>query len=102
MNNYYSLINKLTSKPGKRDAVIQILLESGKPFETNTACILYLVHEDAKDPNVIWVEDLWTSKELHTTAMSSPELRPFIAQTIPLLEAMPEQTEIVPRGGKGL
>ena len=102
MNNYYALINRLTAKPGKRDEVIKVLLEAGKPFQVNSACILYLVYEDVKNPNVIWVEDLWTSKEEHTTALASPEVRPFVAQAIPLLEGIPEQLEVAPVGGKGL
>jgi quinol monooxygenase YgiN len=102
MNSHYSLINKLTTKPGKRDEIIKILLESGKAFNDNAACILYLVCEDATDPDRIWVIDVWTSKEAHTAALAQPELKPFIAQTIPLLEGMPEQVEVVPAGGKGL
>jgi quinol monooxygenase YgiN len=102
MNNYYALINKLTTKPGKRDEVIKVMLEAGKPFQDNPACILYLVYEDVKDPNIIWVEDLWTSKEEHTAALAQPEIRPFVAQAIPLLEGMPEQIEVAPVGGKGL
>jgi quinol monooxygenase YgiN len=102
MNNHYALINKLISKSGKRSEVIRILLESGKPFDHNAACIFYFVYEDAQDPNVIWVEDLWTSKEAHTIALRNPDLISFITQTIPLLEGLPEQTEIIPSGGKGL
>lgn len=102
MNNYYALINKLTAKPGKRDEVMKILLEAGKPFDDNSACLLYLVYKDVTDPNVIWVEDVWTDKDNHTTAMAKPEVRPFVAQAIPLLEGMPEQREIELVGGKGL
>jgi quinol monooxygenase YgiN len=102
MNNYYALLNKLTAKPGKRDDVMKILLEAGKPFDGNPACLLYLVYKDVKDPNVIWVEDLWTNKDDHTAAMATPEVRPLVAQAIPLLEGMPEQIEIEPVGGKGV
>jgi quinol monooxygenase YgiN len=102
MNNYYALINKLIAKPGKRDEVIKILLEAGKPFDNNPACMLYLVYKDVKDPHVIWVEDLWTNKDSHTEAMAQPEVRPFVAQAIPLLDGMPEQIEIKPVGGKGV
>jgi quinol monooxygenase YgiN len=102
MNTYYALLNRLTTKPGKRDEVLKVLLDAGKPFQENAACMLYLVYEDLQDPNVIWVEDLWTSKEEHTTALARPEVRSFIAQALPLLEGMPEQREVVPVGGKGL
>jgi quinol monooxygenase YgiN len=102
MDGHYALINKLIAKPGKRDDVINVLLESGKNFSDNPACILYLVNKDARDPNVIWVEDLWTGKEEHDAALAEPYLRPLMAQAMLLLEGMPEQIEIVPVGGKGL
>lgn len=102
MKKYYAIINKLTARVGKRDEVIELLLESGKPFQDNSSCLLYLVYEDVKDPNVIWVEDVWTNKEDHTAALARPELKPYIVETIPLLEGMPEQFEIHLAGGKGL
>ena len=102
MNNYFALINRLTTKRGKRDEVLKVLLEAGKPFQYNATCLLYLVYEDLKDPNVIWVQDLWTSKEEHTAALAKPEERSFVAQALPLLEGMPEQREVAPVGGKGL
>ena len=98
----YALLNKLTAKPGERKNVVDILLESGKLFDDNPACHLYLVSESADDADVIWVADLWTDQEAHTEALQAPELRPFIEKSMPLLEGMPEQIEIRPVGGKGL
>jgi quinol monooxygenase YgiN len=37
------LLNRLTAKPGQRQRVVEILLESGKLFDDNPACLLYLV-----------------------------------------------------------
>jgi quinol monooxygenase YgiN len=102
MQKYYALINKLTTKPGKRDEVITLLLDSGKSFQDNPSCLISLVYKDAKESNIIWVEDVWTNKEDHTAALAQPELRPYIEKTIPLLEGMPEQQEIEFVGGKGL
>jgi quinol monooxygenase YgiN len=97
----YGLLNKLTAKPGKREEVIGILLESGKLMD-DSACLMYMVSEAADDPNVIYVTDLWTSKDLHRQALQAPELRGYIDKAIPLLEGMPEQTEIRPVGGTGV
>ena len=99
----YALLNKLTAKPDQRQQVVDILLESGKLlFPDNPACHMYMVSEATEDPNVIWVTDLWTSKESHEDALKAPELRPYVEKTMPLLEGMPEQIEIRPVGGKGL
>jgi quinol monooxygenase YgiN len=102
MDMTYALLNKLTAKPGERESVVDILLESGKLFDDNPACQLYLVSESADDHDVIWVADLWTDREAHEKALEAPELRPFVEKSMPLLEGMPEQIEIRPVGGKGL
>jgi quinol monooxygenase YgiN len=98
----YALLNKLTAKQDQRQQVMDILLESGKLFDDNPACHLYLVSESTDDSDVIWVVDLWTSQEEHENALKTPELRPFVEKSLPLLEGMPEQIEIRPVGGKGL
>jgi quinol monooxygenase YgiN len=95
-----ALLNRLTAKPGQRDRVVEILLESGKLFDHNSACQLYLVAESGDDPNTVWVADLWTSEQEHAEALAAPELRPFVEECMPLLEGMPEQIELRPAGGK--
>lgn len=96
------MLNKLTTRPGQRERVIEILLESGRLFEDNVACLWYVVSEDVADPHVIWVTDLWTSEVEHAAALQAPELRPYVEQTLPLLEGLPQQIEVRPVGGRGL
>jgi quinol monooxygenase YgiN len=98
----YALLNKLTAKPGQRDGVVDILIESGKIFDDNPECHMYLVSESADDPNVIWVVDLWTTREAHAEALRTPELRPYVQKSLPMLEGMPEQIEVRPIGGKDI
>ena len=69
----FALLNQLTAKPGERDRVVEILLESGKLFDDNPACLLYLVADSADDPNLIWVVDLWTKEEEHSEALEAPD-----------------------------
>jgi quinol monooxygenase YgiN len=96
------LLNRLTAKPGQRQRLVEILLESGKLFDDNSACLLYLVSESTDDPNLVWVVDLWTSQQAHAEALKAPQLQPFVEQAMPLLESMPDQIEVRPVGGKGL
>jgi quinol monooxygenase YgiN len=96
------LLNRLRARPSQRQRLVKILLESGKLFDDNPACLLYLVSESADDPNLVWVVDLWTSQEAHAEALKAPELRPFVEQAMPLLEGAPEQFEVRSVGGKGL
>jgi quinol monooxygenase YgiN len=96
----FVLLNRLTAKPGRRDRVVEILVESGKLFDENPACRLYLVAKSADVPDLIWVLDLWTSEEEHAEALKAPEMRPFVEECMPLLEGMPEQIRVIPAGGK--
>jgi quinol monooxygenase YgiN len=98
----HGLINRMITKPGARDRVVELMIESGKLFDDNAACLLYYVWESADDPNLIWVTDLWTSEEEHTAAMAQPEMRPYVDEAMPLLEGMPEQLPVQAVGGKGL
>lgn len=96
----HALLNRLTAKPGQRARVVEILIESGKLFDDNPACLLYLVSESVDDPDLIWVTDLWTSEQEHLEALGQPEFRPFIDEAVPLLVGMPEQIKIRAVGGK--
>ncbi len=98
----YALLNRLTTKPGQRRRVVELLLESGRLFDDNPSCHLYLVSESAEEPDIVWVVDLWTSEAEHAAALKAPELRPFVEATVPLLEGPPHQLEVHPAGGKGV
>jgi quinol monooxygenase YgiN len=96
----YVLINKMTTKPGKRQEVIDIMIKAGKIFDENPSCLIYLLGASKDDPNAIWVQDIWTNKEAHETAMQTDDMSAYIKAAMSLLEDMPEQFEVEPMGGK--
>ena len=96
----YALLNRLTTKPGQRERVVELLLESGRLFDDNPSCHLYLVSESADEPDIVWVVDLWTSEAEHAAALKAPELRPFVEATVPLLEGPPHQLRCIRPGGR--
>jgi quinol monooxygenase YgiN len=98
----FMLLNRLTTRSGRRDDVFRNLIESGKRFDDNSACLLYFVAESTEAEDEIWVVDLWTSEAVHAAALEDPALQPYIAETTPLLEGMPQQIPVRARGGKGL
>lgn len=98
----YALINKMTVQAGRRDEMVEILIESGKVFDDNPACELYLVSKDKNDETVIWVQDIWTGEKAHQAAMANENMKQYIQKSMPLLDGMPEQIEIEAVGGKHL
>ena len=51
----YGLIGKMKAVPGKRDALIAVLLDgvSGMP-----GCLSYVVAQDPADPDGIWITEV--------------------------------------------
>ena len=96
----YLLINKLTTQPGKRNEVTQILLTSGAAFDDQEACLMSLVSHDTNEDDIVWVQDVWTDRAAHERAMADPRMQEYVRAAIPLLAGMPEQHEIVVAGGK--
>ena len=98
----HALINRLTAKPDQRGRLVEILIESGKVFDDNEDCLLYLVTESADDPNQVWVVDLWTSEDAHNEALEAGLDRSAVEEAMKLMEGPPEQIHAEPVGGKGL
>ena len=90
----------MITKSGKRQEVIDILLEAGKQFNDNSSCLLYLVSGDKNDPSVIWVQDIWSNQADHQAAMQTAQMAKYIKQSMPLLAGMPEQFHVEISGGK--
>ncbi len=95
----YGLIGKMTAQPGRRDELVEILVEG---VSAMPGCLSYIVAEDPADPNLIWITEAWESKEAHAASLSLPSVRAAIARGRPLIAGMAAVAETVPVGGHGL
>lgn len=95
----YGLIGKMKTIPGKRDALIAILLEgtSGMP-----GCLSYIIATDPADGDAIWVTEVWETSDAHRASLSLPAVQQAIADGRPLIAAFGERFETAPVGGAGL
>jgi quinol monooxygenase YgiN len=95
----YGLIGKMSAAPGKRDALVAILLDGvgGMP-----GCLSYVVAEDPADPNAIWVTEVWKDKASHAASLALPSVKEAIRKGRPLIARFDQSTEITPVGGFGL
>jgi quinol monooxygenase YgiN len=85
--------------PGKRDALIAILVEgvSGMP-----GCLSYIVAQDPTDADGIWVTEAWDSRDSHKASLSLPSVQQAISRGKPLIAGFGERFETMPIGGHGL
>lgn len=95
----YGLIGKIKSVPGKREQLIEILLEG---MSEMPGCLSYVVAMDPADQDGIWVTEVWDEKESHEASLSLPSVRAAIEKGRPLIAAFAERFETIPVGGHGL
>jgi quinol monooxygenase YgiN len=91
----YGLIGQMKAMPGKRAELAAILLEG---TATMPGCLGYLIAEDAKDPDALWITETWDSKASHDASPSLPAVRAAIAKGRPLIAGFSQRIETVPLG----
>ena len=99
----YGLHGKLKTKEGKVDELVSILLKASKLVSTARGCHLYIVSKDIEDETIIWVTEVWESKEDHDNSLQIEGVRELISKAMPLIDGQPEKgIEFEVIGGAGL
>jgi quinol monooxygenase YgiN len=97
----YGRFGKMTTRPGKRDAVVAILLRDIEKAKA-VGCDLYVVNMAPDNPDDIWVTEVWTSRESHRASLQLPSVKQAIAEAMPMLTGEFQQIEVDVVGGLGL
>lgn len=95
----YGLIGKMTAKPGQRAALAEVLLSgvAGMP-----GCMSYVVANDPTNSDLLWVTEVWDSRDSHVASLSLPSVREAITKGRPMIAGMEAVAETAPLGGHGL
>ena len=94
----YGLIGRIRAVVGQRSALADILVSNGGM----PGCLSYVVAEDPADPDVLWVTEVWETKESHRASLQLPAVQAAIAKGRPLIAAFEQHIETRPLGGVGL
>jgi quinol monooxygenase YgiN len=100
MKQYYAQHGKMTIKPGKRDEVIQRLNESVELLDRIPGCVYYLI-STTDEPDVVWISELWLSKEAKDGLATSPESAKAMKDLMPLIVSMTDRTVMTVVGSFG-
>jgi quinol monooxygenase YgiN len=95
----YGRLARATAAPGKRDALIAILLKASKAMP---GCLSYIVAQDSTNPDAIWITEVWDSQASHKASLSLPSVKEAISEARPLIAGFDKPIETVPVGGYGL
>ena len=95
----FGLIGKMRAQPGKRDALISLMLEGtcGMP-----GCLSYVLARDPGDADAIWITEVWADEASHKESLSLPAVQATIARARPLIAGFDSQQRTAPVGGVGL
>jgi quinol monooxygenase YgiN len=89
----YGMIGKMKAQPGKRAELIAIL---GEGTGAMPGCLAYLIAEDAKDSDAIWITEIWDTKASHGASLALPQVQAAIARGRPLIAGFELSVETRP------
>lgn len=98
----YAMTGKLTAQPGKGAQLAEILLRASKMVGNMPGCRAYIVLEDVKDKDDVWVFEMWDDKESHDASLRVEQVRALINEAMPLLAGAPDGAELNVLGGYGI
>lgn len=102
MKQYCAQHVKATVKPGKRDELLQQLQQLSAELLTRASgCIYYLI-STTEEPDVVWISELWTSKEAKDAVAMKPESAKAMKELMPLVASMTDRTNLTVVGGTGI
>ena len=97
----YGYFGTMRVKPGHRDEVVATLVGGADGLKA-AGCDLYVVGTSDTDKDLVWVNEVWVSKEAHTNSLQLPEVKAAITRTMPLLTGEFTSQEIDVVGGLGV
>jgi len=102
MNADYGFTCTMTAKPGMGDQLVRLLLtgiEEGNPASTQW-CVVYLVSRSAAHPDVVTVQEAWTTEEDHDRVFAGAAAQAIVAQFGDILAGEPVYGDFLALGGK--
>jgi quinol monooxygenase YgiN len=93
---------RLVAHPGKRDELVAKFLLAADIQAANAACELMLVSTDADAADVVYLTEVWTTREDWERATRSDEIAAWAAPMPGLVAEAPHSTELKLAGGKGV
>jgi quinol monooxygenase YgiN len=92
----YGYFGTMRTTPGNRDEVVKILLGAVEGLRS-AGCTVYSISVSPTDPDLIWVYEVWDSKDSHDASLRLPETRAAIGRAMPLLtgEFTSQETTVV-------
>ena len=97
-----AVLAKIPAQPGKRDELVKALGAAIDNANTEAGTLLYILHTDDKDPDVVYFYELYTGQDALAAHGSSDFMKELGKSLRDLAGGRPELTVLKPVIGKGL
>ena len=88
----HGLIARFVAHPGRRDEVASLMVSGGAP----PGCRSFVVANDPRDPDALWITEVWDSEAAWQASFELPEVKASIDKVLPLIAAFGEPTVTEP------
>ena len=95
----YGIIGKMIATEGKREKLIEILLNGTQEMP---GCKLYAVSADTEEANAIWITEIWDTEASHQASLQLPAVQNAIAEGKPMIAGFGDRHIVTPAGGFGV
>jgi quinol monooxygenase YgiN len=95
----YGLHVRIEAAPGRGDELEALLLQAAAGLEATPGCLVYVVSRAPEPSDVVYVTELWESRQAHDASLQDPAVREAVAQGRPLIASFASE-ELRPAGGK--
>jgi quinol monooxygenase YgiN len=100
--NKFSLFGKFTVNGEDQDELVGILLEAAESMKTLDECEVYLVNTSEKEPDAVYVYEVWTNESAHQASLTLEATQTLIKRAKPIITGMERISTLETRGGKGI
>jgi len=97
-----AVVARIPAAPGKRDELAKALQMALDNAADEPGTTFYILHEDSKDADALWMYELYTDQAALDAHQASDGFKALGPAITPFLGGRPELTFMTPLGGKGL
>jgi quinol monooxygenase YgiN len=94
---------KAQAKAGHGEQLAGLLLKVAESLRGAPGCEIYVINQQAGDPDVVWVTEVWRSQgELDAALSATGDAEVSVQDVLALVDGPMERIDLIPLGGPGL
>ncbi|SDJ64140.1 MULTISPECIES: putative quinol monooxygenase [Bacillota] len=98
--DFFGVNGYLEAKEGKRDELLEYLLEASSEMESIDNCFCYIVATVPDNQNAVHIFEVWKDEASHKASLELDVFRKIITKAQPIINGMQDYPNLTVKGGK--